>query len=245
MNHIAVFGGTGQLGSECVYQALKSGFKVSVLARDAGKLTVPPGSGGASAGNSISDKNLNIIIGDVRRQTDVDKVFEGQDISGVIVALGGKTKDVGPTMLTEGTTNVINSMKKKSVKRIGVVTSIGCGDSEKQAPLFFKALMFTVMKRIFSDKNNQEKLFLNGPGSDLEYCIIRPGGLGVGKPTGVINVISGQAGSIQRADVAAFCLGAVADPNFEYIKKTPCISSVGGTGWVKSKGMGFDDVTKA
>lgn len=32
------------------------------------------------------------------------------------------------------------------------------------------------------------------------------GGLGVGPPTGVINVIDGEAGSIQRADVAAFCL---------------------------------------
>jgi hypothetical protein len=38
---------------------------------------------------------------------------------------------------------------------------------------------------------------------------VRPGGLGEGPATGVINVIDGQAGSIQRADVAAFCLGKV------------------------------------
>ena len=44
------------------------------------------------------------------------------------------------------------------------------GDSESQAPLFFKALMFTVMKDIFKDKNSQEKLFISpeGPGHDLE-----------------------------------------------------------------------------
>ena len=33
----------------------------------------------------------------------------------------------------------------------------------------------------------------------VRYCIVRPGGLGKGEPTGVINVIDGQAGSIQRA----------------------------------------------
>jgi hypothetical protein len=54
-------------------------------------------------------------------------------------------------------------------------------------------------------------------------------------PTGVINVIDGQAGSIPRADVADFCLGAALDPAFPYIGKAPCISSVGGVGWTKDR----------
>ena len=33
---------------------------------------------------------------------DVRKVFADGDISGVVVALGGKTADVGKTMLTDG-----------------------------------------------------------------------------------------------------------------------------------------------
>lgn len=33
---------------------------------------------------------------------DVRKVFETDDITGVVVALGGKTADVGKTMLTDG-----------------------------------------------------------------------------------------------------------------------------------------------
>lgn len=150
-------------------------------------------------------------------------------------------------MLTEGTRNIIYSMKQANIKRVSVVTSIGAGDSEKQAPLVFRALMYTVMKSIFEDKNNQENLFIpvNSPGHDLEWCIVRPGGLGEGPPTGVINVIDGQAGSIQRADVAAFCLGAVTDTNFPYIRATPCISSIGGTGWVKQPKLGFDDVNTA
>ena len=72
--------------------------------------------------------------------SDVEKVFE-KDIDGVIIALGGKTSDVGETMLTDGTKNVIAAMKSKGVKRLAVVTSIGAGDSESQAPFFFRVLM--------------------------------------------------------------------------------------------------------
>lgn len=97
-------------------------------------------------------------------------------------------------------------------------------------------LMATVMSSIFTDKNNQEALFLKaGPGADLEFTIVRPGGLTVGAPTGVINVIAGEAGSIPRADVADFCLGAVLDKDWAYTRQTPCISSVGGTSWTKDR----------
>jgi len=245
VNHIAVFGGSGKTGSECVYQALQQGCRVTVLAREPCRVRIPKGSGGANAGTPFSDEKLTIIQGDVTSAADVNKVFAAGDIGGVVVALGGRTKDVGPTMLTDGTANVIAAMKEHGTRRVAVVTSIGCGDSAGQAPLFFRVLMSTVMARIFADKNNQEALFLEGPGAGLEYCIVRPGGLGVGPPTGVINVIDGKAGSIQRADVATFLLGALADPNFEHLRQTPCISSVGGTGWVKTTGDYFDGVTTA
>ena len=78
--------------------------------------------------------------------------------------------------------------------RIAIVTSIGAGDSANQAPIVFRILMSTVMRSIFNDKNNQEQLFLGpgGPGRDLEFCVVRPGGLGLGPPTGVVNVIDGE-----------------------------------------------------
>lgn len=71
---------------------------------------------------------------------------------------------------------------------------------------------FTIpVKKIFNDKNNQEKVVQD---SGLEYCIVRPGGLTVDPPTGIINVIDGEAGSITRADVASFCLDAVKTEDF-------------------------------
>lgn len=151
---------------------MKYNQKVIVLTRNPSKLTIPPGSGGADAEKPFNDPRITVIQGDVKDQAAVDEVFKAaSDITGVIVALGGKTKEVGPTMLTDGTKNIIYAMKRLSAaKRIAVVTSIGVGDSESQAPWTFKALMYTVMRSIFADKNNQEKLFTeaSGPGADLE-----------------------------------------------------------------------------
>lgn len=231
MKTIAVIGASGLTASECVYQALKEGDTVIGLTRNPSNVVIPQGSGGEDAGKPLDDPNLTMIGGDVTNPDDVAKVFE-TPVDGVIVALGGKTADVGETMLTDGTKNVMNAMKDKGVKRLAVVTSIGAGDSKDQAPFFFKILMMTAMKKIFNDKNNQEKAVEE---SGLDYCIVRPGGLTVDSPTGIVNVIDGEAGSITRADVASFCLDAVKMDDFPYIGKTPCISSVGGTSWVKDR----------
>jgi len=93
--------------------------------------------------------------GSVTNQDDVDRVFADNDITGAVVCLGGKTKKVGKTMLTDGTAAVVNSCKRFGVKRIAVVTSLGCGDSQRKAPFFFKVLIKTMMRSIFADKNNQ------------------------------------------------------------------------------------------
>lgn len=50
-----------------------------------------------------------------------------------------------------------------------------------------------------------------------------------------IMCFTAQAGSITRADVADFMLGAVMDGDFPYLKQAPCISSLGGTSWVKDR----------
>ena len=139
MKTIAVFGASGLTAAECVYQALENGDSVVGLTRNPSKLVIPKGSGGANAGKPIDNPNLTLIGGDVTKKEDVDKVFDAAKIDGVVVALGGKTSDVGETMLTDGTRNVIAAMKEKGVKRLAVVTSIGAGDSEKQAPFFFKS----------------------------------------------------------------------------------------------------------
>jgi hypothetical protein len=236
---------------ECVYQALHQNKAVVTLARNVSKLRLPPGSGGEHAGEEYAAPQrqlLTAISGSVTNADDVERVFNSaSDISSVIVVLGGRTKDVGPTMLTDGTRNIIASMKRRGIRRIAVVTSIGTGDSIAQAPWTFKLLMWTVMRSIMADKNNQEGLFLapDGAGHELEYVIVRPGQLGEGAPTGIVTVIDGKAGSIHRADLASFVLKAVLERSFAYVRKAVSVSSIHGTSWKKDTTLeGFDKVTK-
>ena len=77
------------------------------------------------------------------------------------------------------------------------------------------------------------------------YCIVRPGQLGIGPPTGIVEVIDGKAGRIQRADLADFCLKSVRMDDFPYLRRAVCVSSVDGTGWKKVKKEGFDEVTSS
>ena len=58
-----------------------------------------------------------------------------------------------------------------------------------QAPWAFRLLMMTVMSSIMADKNKQEELFLAGPGAELEFTLVRPGGLKSDPPNGIVNVI--------------------------------------------------------
>ena len=155
---IAVFGASGGTGSEAVLQALERGEDVTCLVRDRSKLKAPRSAAGFSADAPFVSDKLTVKQGSVTNKADVDAVFEGQGVTGVVVALGGKTKDVGPTMLQDGTANIITACKANGVKRISVVTSIGVGDSMDQAPWAFRLLMMTVMSSIMvmADKPEPE-----------------------------------------------------------------------------------------
>ena len=65
---IAVFGASGGVGSEAVFQALGRGESVNCLVRDASRLLVPPGSGGSSAGSALTNGDLSVTVGDVTKQ---------------------------------------------------------------------------------------------------------------------------------------------------------------------------------
>tara|TARA_B110001452_G_C15211855_1_gene420312 strand:+ start:120 stop:950 length:831 start_codon:yes stop_codon:yes gene_type:complete len=231
---IAVFGASGGTGSEAVLQALERGEDVTCLVRDRAKLKSPRSAGGFTEGSPFTSDKLTVTQGSVTKAGDVNAVFEGNDVTGVVVALGGKTKDVGATMLEDGTANIIAACKANGVKRISVVTTIGAGDSMEQAPWAFRLLMMTVMSSIMADKNKQEEKVMSA-GADLEYCIVRPGGLKSDPPTGIVTAGKDQeAGAIARADVAAFCLDAVIEEDFKFLNQAVSISS--------NMGSGFDSV---
>lgn len=103
------------------------------LLADSSKLKAPRTSGGFTEGQPFASDKLTVTQGSVTNKADVDAVFAAGGVTGVVVALGGKTSDVGATMLQDGTKNIITSMEANGIKRISVVTTIGAGDSMDQA----------------------------------------------------------------------------------------------------------------
>jgi nucleoside-diphosphate-sugar epimerase len=163
---IAVFGASGRTGSEVVLQAMERGEKVSCLVRDRLRLKAPRdqaelGFRKGSMNNFTPTNNDKMARteGSVLNRADVDAVFEGKNITGVVVALGGKTREVGETLLQDGTTHIIAACKEHGVKRISIISTVGAGDSMDQAPWTFKLLMKTMMQKNMDDKNAQEAHF--------------------------------------------------------------------------------------
>ena len=211
---LAVFGARGKTGKLVVAKALEMDKPVVSLIRP------------HYDGQSTSDHT--IYLGDVTNLEDVKQVYQNHDISGTIICLGGSTKEVGETMLTDGTRNIIQCIKESNAsKRIAVVTSIGAGNSVNEPPFFFKMLMATVLKDAFVDKNNQEALFLDGDGigNDLDFTIVRPSGLN-DKDAEPVAIIHKGSGMIPRASVARFCYSAVYDKKFPSLKQAVCITSL-------------------
>ncbi|MEP7037968.1 MAG: SDR family oxidoreductase [Acidobacteriota bacterium] len=204
---IAIFGSTGGTGRELVRQALELGHEVTAFARSPEKL------------DDLKRENLRIVKGDVVNYADVEKAAAGQEA--VLSALGSPTLKAGDTTLSDGTKNIIEAMEADGVKRFVCETSLGVGDSYDQPGfLFMKVLVPLFLKNAFADKQIQEKYI---KASNLDWIIVRPGGLTNGEKTGEYRhgLDKDISGRISRADVAEFMLKQLQSD--EYLHKTPAI----------------------
>lgn len=204
---IAVFGATGGVGRHVVEQALDAGHAVTALARNPKKL-------------ELADPRLVVVTGDVLDAAKVEETLQGADA--VVVSLGS-TSPNPDYIVSQGTQVIVAAMQRlEQPQRIVVVSSIGVGDSKDQVPFAFKLLMMSVLRKPMEDKERQEALV---KASDLDWTIVRPGGLTDGPATGVYQVGTDgkvQAGQITRADVAAFVLKQLSDDT--YVRQAPAIS---------------------
>ena len=131
---------------------------------------------------------------------------------GIVSALGSAA--TGPfktmTMLSEGTRHLVAAMQSHNVQRLVCITGTGAGDSKGHGPWWYNWLVQPLILRgVYEDKTRQEAVVR---ASGLDWTLVRPGMLTNAPATGLDSVraltdLGGQcAGSISRADVAAFCL---------------------------------------
>jgi putative NADH-flavin reductase len=199
---LLVVGATGGTGRELVAQALARGWEVTALARDPSKL-------------GLTHPNLVVARGDVMEPATLDQAL--QSCAAVVCALGHK-QFLGPSrILSDGTRNLIEAMRRQGATRLVVETSLGLGYSAGRLGLAYT--LFTlpvVLPFYFADKARQERMIA---GSDLEWVIVRPGALTHGPARGRYRQ-GRRAGdwlatrSIARADVAAFMLDQLASNRY-------------------------------
>ncbi len=207
---LLIIGGTGGTGKELIKQALEGDHRVTALVRDPNKI-------------KIKHSNLIVLKGNVLDIESLEKAAVGQEA--VLSALGHKRFFIKTTILSEGTKNIISTMKKYDVKRFICITSLGINDSRFKLGLYYTLFVIPVILFFyFLDKSKQEKLIIE---SGLDWTIVRPGQLFNGKKRAkykhgpaVGNYVLTK--TISRADVAHFMLNQLTDKGYLY--KTPGIA---------------------
>jgi len=202
--HMLVLGATGKTGREIVQQALKKNNVVTAYVRNPSKITV-------------SNKNLQIIQGDLHDSEKLTQALQGQDA--VISALG--PKKLTDTFMTPTTKVIIEAMKRAHVKRFIMLSSFAVHPDFK-VPLPMK-LIWPLMKSTFEDKKVAENLLRK---TDLAWTIVYATRLTNGAHSTNYHVTQTLpkwilTASISRANVADFLIRCVTDTTM--IHKMPII----------------------
>lgn len=208
---ILIIGGTGATGRELVKQGLEVGHQITVLARNPAKV-------------NLKHPDLRVLKGDVLDPVSIQQAVAGQDA--VLSALGHKKFFFYSTILSRGTKNMVDAMKKEGVKRFICITSLGIGDSRFRMGLYYTLFVIPVILPFyFLDKEKQERIIRNNP---LDWTIVRPCQLTNGK----LNRTYKQGKDlgnyfitklISRANVAHFMLRILQEKT--YIHQTPGITN--------------------
>ncbi len=190
---ILVIGASRGIGLETLKLGLAMGHEMSALVRNPENI-------------SLEDEHLSIVRGDILDRESVDKAVRGQDA--VCISVGIKPTRKPTSVFSEGTKNVVDSMRAQSCKVLLCVTGIGAGESRGHGGFMYDKIFNPLfLKTIYEDKDRQEMIVRQ---SGLDWTIVRPGFLTNGPKTGkyrVLKDLSGvKSGKVSRADVAEFIL---------------------------------------
>lgn len=196
---VTIFGANGLSGQQLVQKALERGHEVVAYVRGRESM-------------SECDPRVSIVEGTLDSRQAIEQAVTGSDA--VILALG--TTDRKPnTVLSDGTRTIVEAMQTAGVKQLAAITSMGCGNSKAQVnSRIMKFVIRTFAKEIWADKDRQEQVIF---ASDLDYLIVRPGGLtkkpGDGDWTELRDgQFSKGSQMISREDVAAYILQRLENP---------------------------------
>lgn len=206
---LTVLGATGGTGKEFVEQALAEGHEVTVLVRNAAKV-------------SWQNPKLKVVVGDATKVSDVEKALRGTDA--VVGALGPRQR--ADPICAKAAEATVAAMKSAGVSRVVWTSASGVGDSAGpviRASFIFGRIIMPLFLRVPYANHLKAEETLRASG--LEWTVLRPLQL-VDKPTGAAPVANDGSTplkglKIARSDLAKFILAELKAP--AHIRQMPML----------------------
>ncbi len=205
---IAIMGASAGIGLQTTRLALERGHDVTTLSR---RVVPHP-----------DHAKLNRVQGSATNPSDVRAAVEGTDA--ILVTLGVKSP-FATTLFSDSARILLQVLKEKgSSPTLIVLTGFGAGDSWSYNSFPMKLLFTLLLKAVYADKGEQERLIAGGYS---RWEIVRPGRLTNGALTGHYRVLDElmegmKVGGISRADVAHFMVAQAENPT--YLGKYPALT---------------------
>jgi len=194
---LAIFGGTGTVGSALVSQGLDAGHEIRLLARTPSKVTK-------------SHRRLSVVAGDARDAAAVSDTIAGSDA--VLTALGG-VRDSDSIRI--GTAAIAAAMAADGVHRLIVMQGFHLdfpGDPHNAGRRMILPLLWLASRDLIADSR---AMATQVQASTLEWTVVRAprvvaGPRTGGYRTGILRL--GPWNTVTNSDVADFMLRCLDDP---------------------------------
>lgn len=205
---IAIIGASAGIGLEITRLALERGHEVSTLSRRRVLLQ--------------DQARLKRVQGSATNPNDVKAAVEEADA--ILVTLGVKSP-FATTLFSDSARLLLQVLKETgSSPMLLVLTGFGTGDSWGYNSLPMKLMFTLLLKKVYADKSEQERIIAGGY---PRWEIVRPGRLTNGAMTGRYRVLDDlvegmKVGAISRSDVAHFMVAQAENPT--YVGKYPALT---------------------
>jgi uncharacterized protein YbjT (DUF2867 family) len=190
---LLVFGATGGTGRHLIGFAQAHGIAVHACGRDPQRLASLAAADGWSAAD-LSDA------------VEVERVVRAVAPDAIVPTIGGRLPD-GRLVDEVGNIAISHAARAAGVRRVIQISSLSCGDSLPYASERIVAAIGPVLDAKTRAEDQLRSL-------DLDWTIIRPGGLTDAEPTGEGALYNDPRvhGRISRADLAVLVLKSLSSP---------------------------------
>jgi len=158
--------------------------------------------------------NLRRVQGSATNLNDVRAAVEGA--AAILMTLGVKSP-FATTLFSDSARVLLRVLQETgSSATLIVLTGFGAGESWRYNSFPMKVLFTLLLKAVYADKSEQERLIAGGY---PRWEVVRPGRLTNSDMTGHYRVLEDlvtgmRAGAISRADVAHFMVAQAAHPTY-------------------------------